>query len=72
MESSKVYFTDLHTTPRRNLLDKMELVVRKAGIANINFDHQFAVLPSLFGKSRDRDAASRVRGQSAFFTDFRL
>ena len=50
MESSKVYFTDLHTTPRRNLLDKMELVVRKAGIANINFDHQFAAIKIHFGE----------------------
>lgn len=37
METSKVYFTNLRTTPSSNLLDKMERLVKRAGIANIDF-----------------------------------
>lgn len=35
METSKVYFTNLRTTPSSNLLDKMERLVKRADIANI-------------------------------------
>jgi len=34
---SKVYFTDLRTRPGMNLLDKLEKLVKKAGIENIDF-----------------------------------
>ncbi len=37
MERSKVYFTNLRTTPSSNLLDKMERLVKKAGIESIDF-----------------------------------
>ena len=33
METSKVYYTDLRTSPTSNLLDKMERLVKRAGIA---------------------------------------
>ena len=50
MEPSKVYFTNLRTTPHSNLLDKMERVVKAAGITNINFDHQFVAIKIHFGE----------------------
>ncbi len=31
MERSKVYFTNLRTTPERNILKKLDKLVRKAG-----------------------------------------
>lgn len=37
MNTSKVYFTNLRTPPSSNLLDKMERLVKRAGIANIDF-----------------------------------
>ena len=37
MTASKVYFTNLRTTPKSNLLDKMERLVRRAGIDQIDF-----------------------------------
>ena len=37
METSKVYFTNLRTTPTSNLLDKMERLVKRAGIEKIPF-----------------------------------
>ncbi|MDR1984335.1 MAG: DUF362 domain-containing protein [Prevotellaceae bacterium] len=50
MEKSKVYFTNLHTTPRSNLLDKLENLVKKAGIGNINFENQFTAIKIHFGE----------------------
>lgn len=50
MEPSKVYFTNLRTTPSSNLLDKMERLVRKAGIAAIGFDQQFVAVKIHFGE----------------------
>ena len=35
METSKVYYTDLRTSPTSNLLDKMERLVKRAGIEPI-------------------------------------
>ena len=44
MNTSKVYFTNLRTTPSSNLLDKMERLVKRAGIANIAFKNQFVAI----------------------------
>ena len=41
MEKSKVFFTNLHTTPSSNLLDKMERLIKRAGIETIDFKDQF-------------------------------
>lgn len=35
METSKVYYTDLRTSPTSNLLDKMERLVKRAGIEKL-------------------------------------
>ena len=50
MESSKVYFTNLRTNPNSNLLDKMERLVKRAGIVNIDFKEQFVAIKIHFGE----------------------
>ena len=50
MHTSKVYFTDLRTNPSRNLLDKMERLVKRAGINQINFKDQFVAIKIHFGE----------------------
>lgn len=50
MEPSKVYFTNLRTTPSTNLLDKMERLVKKAGITSIDFKQQFVAIKIHFGE----------------------
>ena len=53
MDKSKVYFTNLRTTPSSNLLDKMERLVKRAGIANIDFKNQFTAIKIHFGEPRN-------------------
>ena len=50
MDKSKVYFTNLRTTPSSNLLDKMERLVKRAGITNIDFKNQFTTIKIHFGE----------------------
>jgi uncharacterized Fe-S center protein len=50
MEASKVYFTNLRTTPSSNLLDKLERLVKRAGIASIDFENQFVAVKIHFGE----------------------
>lgn len=50
MNTSKVYFTNLRTPPSSNLLDKMERLVKRAGIANIDFKNQFVAIKIHFGE----------------------
>lgn len=50
MEKSKVYFTDLRTRPGLNLLDKVERLVKKAGIENIDFQNKFVAIKIHFGE----------------------
>ncbi len=47
---SKVYFTDLRTSADRNLLYKLENLVKKAGIEKINFKDQFTAIKIHFGE----------------------
>ena len=47
---SKVYFTNLRTKPGRSLLDKMETLIKKAGIEQINFDGKFTAIKIHFGE----------------------
>ena len=47
---SSVYFTDMRTKPGRNLLDKMELVIKKAGIETIDFKNKFTAIKIHFGE----------------------
>lgn len=50
MSLSKVYFTNLRTTPSSNLLTKMERLVKKAGIETIDFKNQFVAIKIHFGE----------------------
>jgi len=50
LEKSKVYFTDLRTKPGVNLLDKLEKLIRKAGIENVDFDKKFVAIKIHFGE----------------------
>ncbi len=50
MQSSKVFFTNLRTTPTANLLDKMERLAKKAGIGTIDFEKQFTAIKIHFGE----------------------
>ncbi|MDH6356339.1 DUF362 domain-containing protein [Parabacteroides sp. PF5-9] len=50
METSPVYFTNLRTTPSANLLVKMERLVKKAGIEQIDFKNQFTAIKIHFGE----------------------
>ena len=80
MEKSKVYFTNLRTSPSSNLLDKMEKLVKKAGISTIPFENQFVALKIHFGEQghlaylRPNYAARMTRllrslGAKPFLTD---
>lgn len=50
MGKSKVFFTNLRTTPTGNLLDKMERLLRKADIETIDFKNQFTAIKIHFGE----------------------
>ncbi len=50
MEKSKVYFTDFHATGDENLLEKLERLIRTAGISKIDFKNQFAAIKIHFGE----------------------
>lgn len=50
MTKSKVYFTDLKTKPGLNLLDKLEKLVKKAGMDQIDFTDKFAAIKIHFGE----------------------
>lgn len=80
MEKSKVYFTDLRARPGNNLLDKLKILVTKAGMQNINFKEKFVALKIHFGEPgnmayiRPKYVASIVRlikkwGGLPFLTD---
>ena len=48
--NQKFTFTNLRTTPSSNLLDKMERLVKRAGITNIDFKNQFVAIKIHFGE----------------------
>ena len=50
MEKSKVYFTDLRTVPGNDLLTKLERLLRRAGIADVDFDGKFTAIKIHFGE----------------------
>ena len=50
MKKSKVYFTDLRTVPGNDLLTKLEKLIRKAGIADVDFDGKFTAIKIHFGE----------------------
>ncbi len=44
MEKSKVYFTNLSTKPGLNLLDKLEKLIKKAGMESIDFKNKYTAI----------------------------
>ena len=50
MERSNVYFTNLRTTPEKNILQKLDGLVRKAGIEEINFKKQYVAMKLHLGE----------------------
>ena len=47
---SKVYFTNLRVKNGRSLLDKLETLIKKAGIEQIDFDGKFTAIKIHFGE----------------------
>ncbi|MGC8765455.1 MAG: DUF362 domain-containing protein [Brevinematia bacterium] len=50
MAKAKVFFTDLSTRPGKNLLDKLENLVKKAGLLNVDFEKKFTAIKIHFGE----------------------
>lgn len=50
MTRSTVYFTNMRATPEMNLLKKFRRLIEKAGIADINFEKQFAAIKIHLGE----------------------
>ena len=50
METSKVYFTDLRTTPGNSLIKKLQKLVKRAGIETIDFEGKFTAIKIHFGE----------------------
>ena len=51
MEKAKVYFTDMRTESMgKNLLQKLETLIRAAGIEKINFENQYTAIKLHFGE----------------------
>jgi uncharacterized Fe-S center protein len=49
-EASRIYFTDMRTRPGHNLLDKLEALVRAAGIEQLDFKGKFVALKLHLGE----------------------
>ena len=50
MEGAKVYFSDLRCRPGVNLLEKLEKLIRTAGIGEIDFAHKLTAIKMHFGE----------------------
>ena len=50
MEKSKVYFTDFRARPGYNLLQKLEKLIKRAGIENIDFKNKYVAIKIHFGE----------------------
>ena len=50
MEKAKVYFTDLRAKPGMNLLDKLQKLIRTAGIGQIDMEGKFVAIKIHFGE----------------------
>lgn len=50
MEKAKVYYTDLRTGNNNNLQQKLTRLIKKAGIANIDFEGKYTAIKMHFGE----------------------
>ena len=48
--ASKVYFTDLRTRPGHSLLQKLEAMVKRAGMEQIDFKDKYVAIKIHFGE----------------------
>ncbi len=80
MNASKVYFTDMRIRHNRSLPDKLETLIRKAGIEQIDFKDKFTAIKIHFGEPGNMayirpNYAARIakfllsQGAKAFLTD---
>lgn len=49
-ENSKVYFTDFRARPGLSIPQKLQMLIKRAGIANIDFDNKFVAIKIHFGE----------------------
>lgn len=49
-ENSKVYFTDFRARPGLNIPQKLKMLIKKAGIENIDFNNKFVAIKIHFGE----------------------
>ena len=64
METSKVYYTDLRTSPTSNLLDKMERLVKRAGIEQLPLKDSFVAIKIHFGEPGNLARTTRLAWQT--------
>ncbi len=50
MDKSKVYFTNLRASYNMNLLQKLEMLIKKAGVEQIDFKNKFTAIKIHFGE----------------------
>ena len=50
MEQAKVYFTTFRTGPLRSVVDKLNMLMKKAGMEQIDFDGKFVAIKMHFGE----------------------
>jgi len=50
MEKSKVYFTNMHTTSKENLQQKLSRLIKTAGIGQIDFNKKYTAIKIHFGE----------------------
>ena len=50
MDKSKVYFTDFRAKPGYNLLQKLQRLIKTAGIENIDFNNKYVAIKLHFGE----------------------
>lgn len=48
MEKAKVYYSDLRTSPTSNLLDKMERLLKRAGIEQLPLKKSISANPAIW------------------------
>ena len=50
MAASNVYYTNMRTTLTENLLQKLERLVKKAGMMDIDFNNKYTAIKIHFGE----------------------
>ena len=59
MQTSKVYYTNLRVPVGTSRLDKLEKLIRAAGIDTIDFDHKMTAIKIHFGEPGNLTAEKR-------------